>query len=151
MDIFFSFFLCVSVVLRCESKTTRSGDPRPLQPSERALQYVQQGRGLAPSGNSRLGAWKRTKDRCYFRSRSHTPDMRWHVGSSPARPCFSSAVVVCDSRQQRLIVLDVARQRMYAGIHLSALFQLEQLYIYIYFFPPSSITGLALAIGLIEV
>lgn len=49
---------------------------------------------VASCGNSRLSAWKRTKDRCYLRSRSHTWDMRWHIGFSSAHPRFSGVVVL---------------------------------------------------------
>lgn len=79
---------------------------------------------VALSGNSGLSAWKRTKDRSYLRSHSHTWDMRWHISFSSAHLHTTTPPLglwYCDSKHQRLIVLDLGRQWIVMGHHLSAL------------------------------
>lgn len=92
--IYLLFFMCFCrYSLGCESKRNHRGS-RGLcnHQSWFCNMYC---RGEVPSsGNSRLFAWKRTKGRCYLSSRSHTWDMRWHIGLSSARPHFSGVVVL---------------------------------------------------------
>lgn len=47
--------------------------------------------------------------------------MRWHTGFTSVHLCFSQAVVLWSSEQQRLITLDLVRQRICMGLHLSLL------------------------------
>ncbi len=79
--------------LGCESKRNRRGSCGLWNhPSRFCSTY---GRGeVASSGNSRLSAWKRTKDKSFLRSHSHTWDMRWRTGFSSAHLRFSGVAVL---------------------------------------------------------
>lgn len=94
--VYFSFFpwrVCVDTDLGVNQREVAEGFQ--ASATTRAGSAICTAGGeVASCGNSQLSAWKRTKDRCYIGSHSHTWDMRWHIGFSSAHPRLSGVAVL---------------------------------------------------------